>query len=438
MFVRLVGIVVKLHSTKCRERKSNEMAKSKAKERRSKVSARDDAATHGSGYERATLTMPPNAQLLEIKPGRRRLDFLPYVVGKQHPKADKGSLHYVMAYFEHRNVGPNNDRVVCLAKTFQKRCPICEHQNEMRRDKDADKEYIKALNPKERQLFNVVDLDEPDKGVQILEYSYHLFGKQLFNEINNADDDDGFEYFADLEDGKTLKILFEEKQIGDGTCIEAASIQFKDRANEYGEEWLEQTFCLDEMVTPMPYDKLKALFLQLDENDTAASDDDDDDDDLPPAKPAKRAPVKRPPPVDDDDEEEEEEEGDDEEEEEEEPATKKKATAKKASPKRRPPVVEDDDDEEEEEDDEEEEEEETPPPKKSRAGSRAAAGGTAKAKKAAVAQTDDDDDDEEEEEEEPAPKKKAATKKAPTKKATTKKKAAAEEDDDDDWDDWDD
>lgn len=289
----------------------------------------------GSGY----IRLPDGTSFFSAKKaGVKRIDLLGYeVTQKGNPYASQGDFHYERTYWTHRGVGPEGRTVVCPAKTLGKKCPVCEYRTKLIASK-GDETIIKELAPKERQLFNVVDTAEPDKGVQVWDVSYYLFGKALDAAIRNADEDEGIENFADWEGGLTLKLSFEEKSFERNSFTSVESISFKPRKSDYdGPDVVD----LDTVLSIMDYDKLKALFFQEDtpaeEKETPPTvnrhkkpapkeEEEDEEEETPPKKKAK------PEPEEDEDEEEEEE-----------PAPKKKKA----------PV-----------EDEEEEEEPAPPPKK--------------------------------------------------------------------------
>jgi len=392
----------------------------KRRQERVRVTGKDRVAKHESSGSIPFLNMPEGASLFAPKPGRMMLDILEYEVGEGNPIADPGTYYYERTFFTHRGIGPNNDSFICPAKTSGKRCPICEHRATLHADDGkAAEDLIKALKPTERQLFNLIDLKEPEKGVQLFLFSYFNFGKMLDAEIGNADEDDNWHNFADYDEGMTLRVSFAEDSFAGNTFCRAESMNFKARKTAYdADEMLEQVYCLDDIIKELPYKELKDIFLQNptddDDDDDApaprvrkrkaapvADDDDEEEDDVPYDTPKK--PARKPAPVDDDDDDDEEEE----------PAPKKKPARKK-----KPAPVEDDEDDDDDEDE--------PAPKKK----------PAKKKKAEEEGWDDfDDDGDDEEDEAPAPKK-AAKKPAAKKPAAKKKKAApVEDDDDDDWDD---
>jgi hypothetical protein len=114
------------------------------------------------------------------KDGDHIIDIIPYFAGKKDPDPDaRGEEQYTYEYYVHTNIGASNEWMLCPEKTYDKKCPICEHQQalfEKGRDKKAGK-----LWPKRRNLYNVVCFDrgEQDKGVQVWDVSWHYMEKKI-------------------------------------------------------------------------------------------------------------------------------------------------------------------------------------------------------------------------------------------------------------------
>lgn len=270
------------------------MANRREKESRQRkvVSAKKWASEHESGFSRTSLKVPEGLTIFNVKKaGTYRLDVIPYTVGEGNPHSDAGELHYERTYYIHARIGPNGDTYCCLAKTFNKPCPICEERAKMARDPDSDEKLVKSLFPKERNLWNVFVHSEPEKGVQVWDVSDHLFGKHLRAKINNADESDGYDTFADPEEGQTLKIGATEEKGGGFTWRTCNDIEFKSRKEPISEEIMSAAVCLDDMLVEMEYDKLKSVFhgevpegdgtgkkRNLKEDVKSSNPDDDDDD----------------------------------------------------------------------------------------------------------------------------------------------------------------
>ena len=247
-------------------------SKNKKREKRNKrstaVAAKQRAEKHKTGFDNTAFEMPEDKKQFALKSDKAvRLDIIPYEVGEGNPWADKGNLHYERTYWVHRGIGVDQTSYVCLAKTCGEPCPICEYRAKLAKDPDADEDLIRDLAPKERQLFNVINTKETNKGVQIWDISFHLFGKRLDKEIQNSDEDDGFEKFAELEGGFTLKCAVDEKSFSGKSFYEVSSINFKPRSEDYDEDILQETTCLDDILIIKDHDELKEIFLQTTDDD---------------------------------------------------------------------------------------------------------------------------------------------------------------------------
>lgn len=317
----------------------------------SREEVRANAAKGGAGGS-SYLTLP--AGIREWSPdkaGTFRLNVLPYeVTDKSHPDGvEPGVLWYKRPFAVHKNVGPNEDRVVCPSTVGQP-CPICQEAKRLaKEDYEANKESIKALNPQKFVAYNITDPDDEDK-VAVFAYSRGKFAAALEKELEEGDDSI-LNFYDVTKDGKTLKVRFSDAEFSGQKYLECTRIDFLDREAMDEDEVLGKVANLDSIFPVLSYEKLKAMFSQTDEDKPeedeeetpkkkpAKAADDEDEGDEPPAP--KKKPAK----------EEEPEEPEEEPEEEDDPPPKKKPVVKK-------------EEEEPEEEPEEPEEEEDPPPKK--------------------------------------------------------------------------
>jgi len=285
--------------------------------------------------------------------GTKKLDIIPFVTGDGNPFCDSGMAYWERTYYAHRGVGPNEEMVVCRSRTANEPCPVCEYRAKLAKDPDADPKLVEGLNPKRRQLFCVIDPSEPEKGVQIWDISYHLFGKLLAERLAEAEEDSGWENFYHPVKGKRLRLTVREETMGSNKFFTVSAIDFIDR-KPYEMDIIEKAPCLDEILKLKSYDELKALLYQTPRGDEdeaeeeeapapkkksvkkPVDEDEDDDIDMTPTKGPKKASK-----ASDDEEEDEDEESDQENDEEE---VKKPAPKKKA-------VEEDDDSDEDDSDD---------------------------------------------------------------------------------------
>jgi hypothetical protein len=314
--------------------------------------ARKSAEKMQSGGGPRTIKLPKGVEMFRVeKAGKYYLDFIPFTAAEGNPNADAGEAHYERTYYVHRNIGANNDMVICLSKTTGKKCPVCQFRSKLEKGEDADEETVKDLLPKRRQLFNVVDTKRRKKGIQILDISYHLLGELLTETINEGGSK--WRKFHSPTEGFTLCITFKKKKWNGNVFFEAVNISLVRRKKQYDESIVDEAPCLDEILEILSYDDLKEKMeggdLGEDSDDAPKKgkkskkddDEDEDEDDVS---------------YDDDDEEDEDEEDvdeesdDDEDEEDDEPKSKKKSKKSKKD--------DDDEEDEDEEDDEDEDEEE--------------------------------------------------------------------------------
>ncbi len=257
------------------------------RQKRKRTSAKEIAKTRKSSGESNYIKLPEGMEFFRVdKSGPKKLDFLPYVT-KSNPYVDDGYEHYERTYWAHRGVGADQRTYLCPSKTAGKKCPICEHVRELNKEK-ADEDTIRALLPKQRQLWLVVDLDEKEKGVQLWDFSYHLFGK-LLDEQLKYDEDGEHEFFYGIEDGQSARVIFDEETMGGFSFFKAVSIQFKKRP-PYSEDIADSLPCLDDLLVIEDYESLYAIFFQeegppektsgKDEVEVPWDGDDDDDEEV--------------------------------------------------------------------------------------------------------------------------------------------------------------
>ena len=236
------------------------MAKESLRDRaRRRAEEKEQTRKSAGGY----LKLPDKVEFVETKKGKQDLDILVYTVQvSNHPAAEKGEQWYERTYFVHRGIGVDNRTYVCPLKTFKRPCPICEYRAALIKEGyDKNKDAIGDLKPRERQLFNV---DMGDKGIQVLDMSYFTFGGPLEKEIREGEDD--WAGFADLKEGYTLRIRWDEKKLGDNTFVEAGRIDFVER-DPYKDSVLDEVVDLDACIVALDYDALNKIFLEIENED---------------------------------------------------------------------------------------------------------------------------------------------------------------------------
>jgi hypothetical protein len=191
------------------------------------------------------------------------ISIVPYAVSvDDHPEqVPKGEDWYKRTVFVHYNVGAEEKGYLCL-KTVKKKCPICEHRAEAMKQDKPDEKLLQALKPKEREIYNVYDHDDPDKGVQLWDYSAYLFQRKLEEELLEGNVDAGF---AERDGGCILKLRASEKAMGQNKFMEVTRIDTADR-DALDDDILSKALDLDTILKVQSYDDLERIFLELDDD----------------------------------------------------------------------------------------------------------------------------------------------------------------------------
>ncbi len=292
--------------------------------------------------------------------GVNKISIVPYVIATdRHPqKLAKDGFDYKLDFYLHKNVGPNEETVVCPKETYNKRCPVCEEKQKLQVTHEWDDPEVKALKPTRKSLYNVLPASGELAGEACLwEVSHFLFEKELLEEAENGADE--FITFADLEDGRIIVFRATEEVFKKAKYFKYKKFDFETR-KPISEDVADSMIPLDSILVLLSYDAIKNIFegIETEEEDEAEEE----------VTPVKRKAKRTPEPIEDDevpfddgkypaDEEEEEEE--------------EEKPVRRAKPKRKvePAPVEEDEDEDEEE------EEEKPKPARRKARATPAAKG---------------------------------------------------------------
>ena len=224
-------------------------------------SAKERAEKHERKFEPTALNVPDGVELFRFTKAKTyKLDILPYIASKGNHYCDEGLMHYERTYFVHSIPTPDGRRsYCCLAKTFRRKaCPICEELSKAERSGKVDQATLEGMVAKERQLFNVIDLDEKEKGVQIFEFNFWEFGRHLDAKVRAKDKYEGFYH---LEGGRTVEVTTSEGKFMGITRYKPDNIEFEER-EDYAESMLDKTICLDELPKELPYDELRRIFVE--------------------------------------------------------------------------------------------------------------------------------------------------------------------------------
>lgn len=261
------------------------MARKKDKKRRFKGGVSRNAAKQQRGTQYGHLNLPKGVNIFKEEAKTRvNLDIMPYVVtdenhldrDDEYEIAVPGELWYKRPYYLHRNIGANNETVVCPSSVKQK-CPICEYRAKLIKDgADWADESVKSVKASMRNLYVVIPKGNKnyEETPHIWDISQFLFQEKLNEEIQ---EDEQYETFPDLEEGFTLRIRFSEEQLGTNKFSDTSRIDFVERKKPYDESILDEIPALDDLLIIKTYKEVEALlFGGLSEE---ADDEDDVEDD---------------------------------------------------------------------------------------------------------------------------------------------------------------
>jgi len=270
--------------------------------------ARDAQRQKKSSNSYGYLSLPRDLNVFKEDPGGRiRIDIMPYLVtDERHPDrndelgiAVPGELWYKRPFKVHRNIGANNDLMICPT-SIGKRCPICEYRAK-RLKEGAEKEETDAMRPSLRNLYVVIPIGHKkfDEKPHIWDISQFLFQNLLNEELEENPD---FEIFPDLEEGMTLRVRFDSKTIGKSQPFaDANRIDFEEREEIYDEKIMKSIPNLDEILIVPSYKELELKFFEMEDHDPEDSvAEPDPDEDLNDPDPPVRRKKADPDPDDDD------------------------------------------------------------------------------------------------------------------------------------------
>ncbi len=243
--------------------------------------SRDDGGFSGSNI--LDLSKAKDVEFFKMEKGSNEIDIIPFEVAtNKHPQGvEKGELDYKLDVWVHRDAGGIDGRILCLKRTFSKKCPICE---EIQKMVDSDEytwkdDAIKALKPSRRCIYNVIDINDEDKGIQLFEISHFEFQKEIIEEAQESAEGEGeILPFADLEDGYTIKFRAKERE-GGFQGFKPKSFQFRPR-EAYPDEVIDDALSLDELLVIPSYDEVYNAFMGIEDEEPDADDDEIDDDEI--------------------------------------------------------------------------------------------------------------------------------------------------------------
>jgi hypothetical protein len=216
------------------------------------------------------LNLPKDVELFKIDEGVELvlLDIVPYIVSDpHHPCREEGSdiatpgtIWWRRPFAIHRGIGANNETVVCPS-SMGKKCPICEYQLKLFKDKGPTDE-TKALRAKNRDLYIVIPIESKkhDEVPYIMDMARKNFQDILAADLKLKPKN---ELFFTPDEGKTAEVTFIWESLGDVNYPKARAFSFSPR-QPYDDTLLEQVPDLDKVLKIKTYDELYTMFYQVD------------------------------------------------------------------------------------------------------------------------------------------------------------------------------
>lgn len=193
------------------------------------------------------------------KKGINKIRILSYIAGPNHPELEEGLEDYKLDIEIHTGLGPSNAKTVCLNKMMGQRCPPCEERSLLLEsgDYEYDDKIIKDLSTTRRCWYNVLDLDEKEKGVQIWgNVSFANFERRL---LSTAEEDyDEVIIFGDLDEGAEIRFKGVEKKFGKVTYMDFENFSLHP-IDSLKESLREKIYPLDEMLKIPTYEEVQNL-----------------------------------------------------------------------------------------------------------------------------------------------------------------------------------
>lgn len=244
----------------------------------------------GGKFGRGILKLDDYEDVNFAKPSTEKKncwDILLYeVLTDKHPGGvNKGDLDYVLDIHVHTGIGALNNSFVCPLKNYGRSCPICEERDaRMKSGLAYDSSEVLACTAKRKAYYNIIDLDDPQKGIQIWGTSYALFEKEMLEMAEKQEKETGFITFADLKDGRTVEFWASEATFNKRSYFKFKSFSFARRDEPYDDSVIKETYPLDSMLDVASYDEIRDVFYHLDVTEEASETPDPGHPDIHPIK----------------------------------------------------------------------------------------------------------------------------------------------------------
>jgi hypothetical protein len=188
------------------------------------------------------------------------LDIIPFVAGPNFPtktsSVKEGEWAYVLDLWVHKKVGPGKSTVVCPARNYGERCPICE-EIESLTNQGVEYEDI-PFSAKRQCCYNVWVVTNPEsesKGVQIWDVS-HRYSEKAIVSLAVSARDGGYIPFASPLKGIGRSLAFD---VAKDKYKTISGHRFEHRDYDVPTEILEAAYSLDQIIVIYSYEELEKI-----------------------------------------------------------------------------------------------------------------------------------------------------------------------------------
>lgn len=226
----------------------------------------DKSGPGGGGLLRDDIE---GVQFWKVQDGENIIDIIPYFAGAFDPdikNVKEGQDVYKVQVFQHRDVGPREQSIMCRAFTMGKKCPACEHRTQLQKEGGIEEDTIDKLKVSRypRVFYNIISYmgNDEDKGIQIWHVSAYSMERFLGSLAKNPRmKGGGYEAFTDFShpDQDIGKSISFTKQ-GKGLSTEYLGIKFVDRDYDISDELLESAHVLDECLFIPTYEQASEIY----------------------------------------------------------------------------------------------------------------------------------------------------------------------------------
>ncbi len=230
---------------------------------RAKAAAKKQAENRSGGGSLFNKAWKPTKGLpsfkMELTPPdgqRTNLRIVPYTMTdpRNNPDCeDVGVQWFKRRYWTHK-VGIDEVRVCCLARTFGKPCPVCQHRRKLQSEGAPD-ELLRKFNSSERELFNVYDYGT--KTLRLFDASTFLFGNGLRKEANDPSNEGADAFVSPDKDGMILSCRWDAGTMKD--TIKLGSVKFVPAKTAIPQEILDKAEDLDKILVELTADEILVL-----------------------------------------------------------------------------------------------------------------------------------------------------------------------------------